>query len=64
MGRRFQTPAALWAGLLPGGAPAGAISRGFGPVLGYTVLHVLTFVVFGIVGVVAVRRARTASPRC
>jgi hypothetical protein len=48
-GAPFQTPAALWAGLLPGGAPAGAISRGFGPVLGYTVLHVLTFVVFGIV---------------
>jgi hypothetical protein len=48
-GAPLQTPAALWAGLLPGGAPPGAAARGLGPVLGYTALHVLAFVVFGIV---------------
>jgi hypothetical protein len=47
-GAPLQTPAALWAGLVPGGAPPGAAARGLGPVLGYTVLHVLAFAVFGI----------------
>lgn len=44
-GAPFQTPAVLWAGLVRGTVTADAV--GLGPVLGYTVIHVLAFVAFG-----------------
>src|SRR5581483_11816520 len=45
----LETPTALWLGLVGGGVPAGGVAPALGPVLGYTVLHVLAFVAFGIV---------------
>ncbi len=48
-GKPLETPTALWLGLVGGGVPAGGVAPALGPVLGYTVLHVLAFVAFGIV---------------
>jgi hypothetical protein len=53
----FQTPAVLWQGLVRGAVPTGAVSAGVGPVLGYTVIHVLAFAAFGIVAAALVAGA-------
>ncbi len=48
-GRPLETPAILWAGLVRGTATGAAVAPGLGPVVAYTILHVLAFVAFGIV---------------
>ncbi len=48
-GRPLETPAILWAGLVRGTATGAAVSPGLGPVVAYTILHVLAFLAFGIV---------------
>ena len=54
-GAPLQTPAVLWAGLIRGAVSAGPV--GIGPVLGYTVVHVVAFVAFGIVAAALVAGA-------
>jgi hypothetical protein len=53
----LQTPAVLWQGLIRGAAPIGAVPVVFGPVLGYTIVHVLAFAAFGIVAAALVAGA-------
>ncbi len=53
----LQTPAVLWDGLIRGAAPTGPVSPAFGPVLAYTVIHVLAFAAFGIVAAALVAGA-------
>jgi hypothetical protein len=53
----LQTPAVLWQGLVRGAVPSGAVSAGVGPVLGYTIIHVLAFAAFGIVAAALVAGA-------
>ena len=48
-GAPLQTPTVLWRGLIQGTATAGPVAPALGPVLGYTVVHVLAFVLFGII---------------
>jgi|RhiMetdeSRZDD1v2_1073273.scaffolds.fasta_scaffold168456_3 hypothetical protein len=48
-GAPLQTPTVLWYGLVRGGATSGAVTAAIGPVIGYTVIHVVAFVLFGIV---------------
>jgi hypothetical protein len=45
----LQTPTVLWRGLVRGAATAAPLTPAIGPVLGYTVVHVLAFVLFGII---------------
>jgi hypothetical protein len=53
----FQTPAVLWAGLVQRAPSPAAVTPTLGPVLGYTVLHVLAFAVFGIIAAVLLQAA-------
>ena len=48
-GAPLQTPTVLWRGLIQGTATAGPVAPALGPVLGYTVVHVLAFVLFAII---------------
>jgi hypothetical protein len=48
-GRPFFTPALLGTAVFSGAATPGGIAIAAGPVIGYTILHVLAFVGFGIV---------------
>jgi hypothetical protein len=48
-GQPLRTPAVLWAALFQGIRTPSAISPAFGPVLLYTVVHVLSFAAFGLV---------------
>jgi hypothetical protein len=48
-GRSFQTPALLGTVVFQGTSSAGDLAPTLGPVLGYTLLHVLAFVGFGVI---------------
>jgi len=56
-GAPLRTPAVLWAGLVRGAVTGAAASPSLGPVLGYTVIHVLAFVAFGILAAALVAGA-------
>jgi hypothetical protein len=45
----FQTPAVLWAGLVQRVPNPASVTPAVGPVLGYTLLHLLAFALFGVV---------------
>jgi hypothetical protein len=48
-GAPFQTPAVLWAVIFQGARDPAAVTIAVGPILGYTVVHGLAFIAFGLV---------------
>lgn len=61
-GRLLYTPAALGAVLFEGAGSPGGVTVATGPVLGYTVVHFLGFLVVGLVFAALVARAEKSPP--
>lgn len=61
-GKPFRTPAVLWAVVVQGSRDPYAASIAVGPILGYTVIHGLAFIVFGIIAALLMAGAEREPP--
>ncbi len=61
-GAPFRTPAILWVGFFRGDSAPASVSPAPGPVLMYTLVHVLVFVAFGIIAALLLAGAEREPP--